>query len=80
MKVIDFFAGFLFPLESIWVFLFFLESHHQWQEITDKLIVLGLVEKIASLPYSYNTQKVEKDQRQSMLGICIILKEKRAID
>jgi len=43
------------------------------------MIVLGLVEKIALFPDSYNTLKVEKDQRQSMLGICVIQKEKKEL-
>lgn len=69
-----FLQGFYFLLSQFGCFYFSGKSSTvtHWQ-------FWDLLKKIASVPHSCNTQKVEKDQRQSMLGICIIPKEKKEL-
>lgn len=72
-------TGFLIPLESIWMFLFFRKLSPVARD-SKQTGSSGTCWKIVSLAHPHcSTQKVEKDQRQSMLGICIIQKEKKLL-
>lgn len=49
----------------------FLESHHQWQEITDKLIVLGLVEKNSIVPrFLQHPESGERSKAKHAGNLC----------